>query len=56
MLPSDPPFLVDALALLALLFRPVTASDLLPVSFLEGRRLRHARHTLGPISIADGLR
>ncbi|MBW2184777.1 MAG: hypothetical protein JRF49_13075 [Deltaproteobacteria bacterium] len=46
MLPSDPPFLVDALALLALLFRPVTASGFFSsILSLEDRRMRHARHT-----------
>ncbi len=55
MLPSDAPFLETALALLALLFRPVTASVLLPASPLEGRRLRHARRTSTTTRKTGGL-
>ena len=55
MLPSDGPFLVPALALLALPFRPVTAGVLLPAFPPEGRRLRYARRTSVTSGKAGGM-
>jgi len=56
MLPPNGTFLMPALALLALPFRPVTVGVLLPALSPEGQRMRHARHTSLTTGKTGGLK
>ncbi|MGE5300871.1 MAG: hypothetical protein ACM3MB_07900, partial [Acidobacteriota bacterium] len=52
---SRHPISSNALALLALSFRPVTVDVLLPTSSPEGQHARHARRTSTTTDLVGGL-